>query len=101
MVKLKPLGSKILVAPEKKQERTQNGLIIPVVVNRDLEEGTIIMVSPEVLHLKAGEKILYPATVGVQVLIDGETYKFLNGPIKDHPGDVIAVYDDIPIKANF
>jgi co-chaperonin GroES (HSP10) len=99
MVNIKPLGSKVLVLPEKKQENTHNGLIIPVVVNKDIQEGSIILASPNVLHVSAGDKILYPTGAGIPITIDNVEYRFINGPLKDAPGDIIAITNQAP-KAN-
>lgn len=88
---IKPLGNKILVLPAKKQEKSHGGLIIPVVVNKDLEEGTILLLSPDVLHVGEGDRILYPAGAGTPITIDNITYKFIAGPVKDAPGDIIAI----------
>lgn len=89
--KIKPLGNKILVLPEKKQEKTQNGLIIPVVVNKDVEEGTVLLISPETLHVKEGDRILYPTGAGIPITIENVNYRFICAPVKDAPGDVIAI----------
>lgn len=88
---IKPLGNKILVLPDKKQEKTHGGLIIPLVVNKDLEEGMILLKSPDVLHVNEGDKILYPAGAGTTITIDNINYKFISGPLKDAPGDIIAI----------
>jgi len=91
MVDMTPLGNKILVEPVKRQETTQGGLIIPVVVNKNVEEGIVILTAPDVLHINAGDKILYPAGAGIPITIDNVNYKFISGPVKDAPGDIIAI----------
>ncbi len=85
------LGNKILVLPLKKGEQVQGGIIIPVVVNKGLEEGIVVTVSPDVIHVNDGDKILYPSGAGILMTIDGTDYKFINGPVKDSPGDIIAI----------
>lgn len=86
-----PLGNKILVLPEKKQEKSHGGLIIPIVVNKDVEEGTVMLIASDVLHINEGDKILYPSGAGITITIDNVNYKFINGPVKDAPGDIIAI----------
>lgn len=86
----KPLGSKVLVLPEKRQEKSQGGLIIPVVVNKDIQEGSVVAASPDVLHITTGDKILYPSGAGIPITIESVEYRFINGPVKDAPGDIIA-----------
>lgn len=91
MVELILLGNKILVEPVKRQETTQGGLIIPVVVNKNVEEGVVLSVSSDVLHINRGDTILYPSGAGIPITIDNVNYKFISGPVKDSPGDVIAI----------
>lgn len=93
----KPLGNKVLVLPEKRQEKSQGGLIIPVVVTKDIQEGSIITASPDVLHVAAGDKILYPTGAGISITIENVEYRFINGPVKDAPGDIIAITYKKPI----
>lgn len=88
---IKILGNKVLVLPEKKQEKSHGGLIIPVVVNKDIQEGSVILTSPDVLHVVAGDKILYPTGAGIPITIENVEYRFINGPVKDAPGDIFAI----------
>lgn len=92
---LKPLGDNVLVKPEKKKEHSQGGLIIPAIVNQDLEEGTVVAISPDVLYVVPGDKIMYPARIGTSILIDQETYKFIAGPILNSPGSIIAITNPV------
>lgn len=90
--KIKPVGSKILVLPEPPKEYSRNGIIIPMSVNSQLEEGTVISKSEDVsIHVNVGERILYPRTAGVEREFDGIKYKFLNGPTSKDVGDVWAI----------
>ena len=90
--KVKPVGSKILVLPEEPKEYSRNGIIIPMSVNSQLEEGIVISKSEDVtLWVNEGERILYPRTAGVEREFDGVKYKFLNGPTSKDVGDVWAI----------
>lgn len=91
MVKIQPLGNKILVKPEQQQEKTAGGLIIPAVINKDLEEGIVIVISDNVINIKVGDKILYPTRAGVHILYEQQNYKFLSGPTNTDPGEIIAI----------
>src|SRR5207247_2018888 len=88
----------ILVMPLKKSEQVQGGIIIPVVVNKGLEEGIAVTVSPDVIHVNDGDKILYPTGAGISMTIDGTDYKFINGPVIDSPGDVIGILCKFPSR---
>jgi chaperonin GroES len=91
MVNIVPLGNKVLVKPLPKQERTTAGIIIPAVINKDLEEGEVINVAIDVINIKTGDKILYSTRVGFSLLHEDVNYKFLNGPTAKDPGDIIAI----------
>lgn len=91
MVKILPLGNKILVKPEQQQEKTAGGLIIPAVINKDLEEGIVISVADSVINVEVGMKILYPSRAGVSILFEQQSYKFLSGPTNTDPGEIIAI----------
>jgi chaperonin GroES len=89
--KITPLGNKVLIRPLVKQEKTSAGLIIPAVINKDLEEGLVISVSEEVINISPGDKILFSARAGVNLLYNEVNYKFLNGPTPTDPGEIIAI----------
>lgn len=96
-----PLGNKVLIQTLKREERTQSGVIIPVVVNKDIAEAVVLLTSPDVLHVKPGDRIMYPTAAGMPVSIDNVDYRFICGPVKDAPGDIIAVYEEKRVKPNF
>lgn len=91
MVNIIPLGNQVLVKPLVKQERTTGGLIIPAVVNKELEEGEVIAVASAIINLQPGDKILYSTRVGVPLLYEDVNYKFLNGPTDKSEGDIKAI----------
>lgn len=91
MVNIVPLGNQVLIRPLIKQERTSGGLIIPAVVNKELEEGEVVAIATAVINIKPGDKVLYSTRVGVPLLHEDVNYKFLNGPTEKDPGDVKAI----------
>ena len=91
MVKITPLGNQVLVRPLPKQERTSGGLIIPSVINKELEEGEVIALADAVVNMKVGDKILYPTRAGIPLLFEEVNYKFLNGPTNKDTGDIKAI----------
>lgn len=91
MVNILPLGNQVLVKPLQRQERTTGGIIIPGVINKELEEGEVVAISSSVINIKPGDKILYSSRVGVPLLIDNVNYIFLNGPTERSEGDIKAI----------
>jgi len=91
MVNIIPLGNQVLVQPLARKEKTSAGLIIPSVVNKDLEEGIVLAIASAVINIKPGDCILYSSRVGVSLLHDDISYKFINGPTEKDPGDIKAI----------
>lgn len=88
---LRLLGNKILVMPKKKAEKSVGGIIIPITATANLEEGQVMQIGALVINVQLGDDILYPSGVGIPYEMEGEYYKFLNGPTTDSPGDIIAI----------
>lgn len=91
MVNIIPLGNQVLVKPLVRQERTSGGIIIPGVINKELEEGEVIAIATAVINIKPGDKILYSTRSGVPLLYNDTNYKFLNGPTEKSEGDIKAI----------
>lgn len=91
MVNIIPLGNQVLVKPLPKQEKTTGGLIIPAVVNQDLEEGEVIAIADAVVNVKPGDKVLYSTRVGVAMHHQDVNYKFISGPTAKNEGDLKAI----------
>lgn len=91
MVNITPLGNQVLVKPLPKKERTAGGLIIPAVVNNELEEGEVIAMASAVINMKPGDKVLYSTRVGVPLLHNDVNYKFISGPTEKNEGDIKAI----------
>ena len=92
MVNIIPLGNQVLVRPLPKQEKTSGGLIIPSVINKELEEGEVIAIAEAVINIEVGSVILYPTRAGIPLLYDDVNYKFLNGPTITETGDIKAIF---------
>lgn len=86
-----PVGSKILVLPDPKKEKTASGIIIPSSINSPLETGKVIAVSDKTTIVKAGDTVLYPPGAGVPHEYDGIKYLYLNGPTAKEAGDLVAI----------
>lgn len=85
MMKLKPLGDRVVVKPSKEelkvgsiiipetaQEKPLEGEVIAVGPGRSLENGKVVS-----LDIKVGEKVLYAKYSGSEVKIGDEEYLLL------------------------
>jgi chaperonin GroES len=81
IMKLRPLGDRILVKRIKEEEKTKGGIIIPDTAKEKPQEGKVVavgkgkvaddgkLVVPEV---KAGDKILFGKYSGSEIKLEGE-----------------------------
>lgn len=81
-MKIKPLGTRILLKPVEAEEKTKSGLYIP----DSAKEKPLIAVVKAVgesnlINVKVGDKVIYQNYGGNDVEIDNETYKIMD--IKD------------------
>lgn len=74
----KVLSDRVLVEPEKIEEKTQSGIIIPDTAKEKPIKGTVIQVGPgrkdEPMTLKEGDKVLYAKYAGVEISVSGKEY---------------------------
>jgi chaperonin GroES len=80
IMKLRPLGDRILVKRIKEEEKTKGGIIIPDTAKEKPQEGKVVavgkgkfedgkLVAPEV---KAGDKILFGKYSGSEIKLEGD-----------------------------
>jgi chaperonin GroES len=83
IMKLKPLGDRILVKRIEQDEVKKGGIIIPDTAKEKPIEGEVIAVGSgkvlengkkQPLDVKEGDKILFGKYSGTEVKIDGEEY---------------------------
>jgi len=94
MVKLKPLGDRVVVRPLDPEEVKKGGIIIPDTAKERPQEGEVIAVGPgrlldsgerQVVEVKAKDKVLYGKYTGTEVTIDGTEYLIMR------EGDILAI----------
>jgi chaperonin GroES len=77
-MKIKPLADRVLIEPNKAEEKTAGGLFIPETAKEKPLAGTVVAAGPgtsEVkMEVKAGDKVLYGKYAGTEVTHEGETY---------------------------
>ena len=92
--KLRPLGDRIVVRPEAKEEVTRSGIVLPDTAKEKPQEGTIVAIGPGrvldsgqrlAMEVKEGDKVLYAKYAGSEVKVDGEELLILR------ESDVLAI----------
>lgn len=78
MIKLQPMGTKIIVQTfVKEHEKTEGGIIA---VDFELERGEIIEIGTDVSHLyKKGDIVLFPEGSGESLQYQKKACKWLDG----------------------
>src|SRR5882762_1177681 len=83
IMKIRPLGDRILVKRIKEEERTKGGIIIPDTAKEKPQEGKVVAVGKGKfnddgklipLEVKAGDKILFGKYSGSEVKIEGDEH---------------------------
>ena len=96
MLKIKPLGDRVIVKPSEETEgKTPGGIIIPDTAKEKPQEGKIAAVGPGrtddngkiiPMNLKVGDKVLYSKYGGTEIKYEGENYLIMS------ESDVLAVF---------
>lgn len=101
-MQIKPLGDRVLVKPNKEEEVTASGIVLPETVDKEKKaEGQIVGLGNGEfigkLGLKVGDKILYKKWGGEEIKIgkgkDEIEYKILYVGKDEDKSDVIAVIE--------
>ncbi|MEM4268219.1 MAG: co-chaperone GroES [Candidatus Woesearchaeota archaeon] len=81
-MKFKPLGERVLIKQQKKDEKTKGGIYIPETAKEEKKEGQVIAVGQfkdgKDLPLKPGDRILYGGYSSEEIEVDGEKLVFVN-----------------------
>ena len=88
-VKIKPLGTRVLVEPSISEEKTAAGIIIPDSAREKQQSGTVIAVGSgskeNPMEVKVGDKVLYGKFTGTGLQYEGNDYLILD------QSDILAV----------
>ena len=85
-MKIRPLGDRVLVEPEKESDVRKGGIIIPDSAKEKPQGGKIIAVGPGKrddngklipMNVKVGERVLMPKYGGTEVKIDEKEYQLV------------------------
>ena len=89
-MKLKQLGTRVVVEPLTEEETTKSGIILPETVDKEKKaEGKVIAIGDgekiTKLGLKVGDRVLFGKYAGEEVTVEEVDYKILSDE------DVLAV----------
>ncbi len=95
-LKLKPLGSRVVVRALERDEITKSGIVLPDTVKEKPQRGTVIAAGHGKanddgkrvpLDVKAGDQILFGKYSGQEITFDGEEYFIMK------EDDVLAIIE--------
>ena len=78
-VKLQPLADRLVVKPNKNEEMTKGGILIPDTAKEKPQEGDVVAVGPGrmtddgqriAMDIKVGDKVIYAKYGGSEIKID-------------------------------
>jgi chaperonin GroES len=93
---LRPLGDRVVVEPQEREERTESGLYIPETAKEKPQQGTILAVgegrrdeSGERVNMdvQQGQTVLYAKYAGTEIKIDGKKLLILK------ESDILAIVE--------
>ena len=86
-LRLKPLGSRVVVKALEREEMTKSGIVLPDTVKEKPQEGKVLAVGPGGLDkngnkvtmtVKEGDRVLFQKYSGTEFKLDDEEYIVLN-----------------------
>jgi chaperonin GroES len=96
MEKIRPLGDRVVVKPDVREEKTRSGIIIPDTAKEKPQEGTVTAVGNgrlldsgrrSEMELHEGDHVLFAKYGGTEIILEDETYLVLR------EGDILAVLE--------
>ena len=85
-MKLKPLGDRVVVKPDEKEEMTKSGIVLPDTAKEKPQEGKVVAVGTGKyeegqkipMEVKVGDKVIYSKYGGTEVKVEGDDYLILS-----------------------
>ena len=72
-----PLGTRVVLQQNKREEKSPGGIIIPDTVKSDVKTAIVMAVGPEVNTLKEGNEVSYSVEATREIIVDGKKYFLL------------------------
>lgn len=72
-LKIKPLGTRVLVRPVEESSRTSGGIYIPDTAKEKPQRGEVVAIGDEEeeIKVKVGQLVLFPKYVGTDIKLEG------------------------------
>jgi chaperonin GroES len=87
-LKLRPLGSRVVIKALEREEMTKSGIVLPDTVKEKPQEGKVLAVGPGDRHpdtgeriaveLKEGDRVLFQKYAGTEFKLDDEELLILS-----------------------
>jgi chaperonin GroES len=94
---LRPLGDKVVIRPQKEEEKTKSGIVLPATAEKEKpEQGEIIAVGPGKMtedgklvpmSVKVGDTVLFQKYGPTEIKLEGTEYLVVS------ESDVLAVLE--------
>jgi chaperonin GroES len=82
IVIIRPMGERVLLKHQEKEEVTKGGIYIPESARQEKKEGIVLAVGTfedgKDLPLKKGDHVIYGGYQSDEIEIDGENYVFVD-----------------------
>jgi chaperonin GroES len=95
-LKLKPLGSRVVIEPIEQEDITPSGLILPETAKEKPQKGKILSIGPGdrdeegkriPMDVKAGDVVLFAKYSGTEIKLDSTKYLIIK------ESDILAILD--------
>ncbi|MEN6482078.1 MAG: co-chaperone GroES [Anaerolineaceae bacterium] len=96
-IKLKPLGSRVVIEPIEQEEVTAGGIVLPETAKEKPQKGKVLSVGPGdrdedgkriALDVAVGDTVLFAKYSGTEIKIDGTKLLILR------ESDILAILED-------
>jgi chaperonin GroES len=93
---LRPLGERLVVEPQEREEKTASGIILPETAKEKPQEGTVLAAGPGrtddngkriEMDVKTGDVVLYAKYAGTEVKVDDRKLLILK------ESDILAIVE--------
>lgn len=77
-MKVKPLGSRILVQIKEGEEKTSGGLYIPATAQEKTNTGIVVALGDKDITVKEGQEVIFDKYAGTQIKLDDKDHLLLD-----------------------
>ncbi len=88
-IKMKPLGTRVILEPLEAEEKTKGGIIIPDSAKEKPQSGKVVAVGngskDEPMEVKVGDVVLYGKYAGTEISYENKDYLIMS------QSDILAI----------